>query len=251
MTEKVIFVIIKVLNIREGKILAEHQHNGHRSRMKSKFLDNGLDVFKTHEVLEMLLYYAYPRVDTNSIAHKLIDHFGSLSAVFDAPVDTLIKFGMTENTAVLIKLIPDLLRVYLEDKHNNKNKVINLDHVGDYFVPKFIGRENETVILLLLDSKGKELFCGAIEKGTVNATNVTIRKIVDFALRYNTCNAYIAHNHPSGVALPSRDDIITTKKIYSALNFVGVRLVDHFIVADNDYVSLAESSFGPEIFRPE
>lgn len=217
-------------------------HEGHRDRMRQKFLQDGLDVFETHEALELLLFYAIPRKNTNEIAHYLIEEFGSLSAVFDAPVDTLMKVGkLTRNTAVLIKLIPQISRIYLEDKHKRSNKLVSDDVVGDLLMHKFVGRTNETVILVLMDGKRKQLFCGVVNEGSLNGAEIHIRKMVELAMRYNASMAIISHNHPSGIALPSKDDMIATASVRDALSLVGVRLIDHIIVADDDYVSLRQS----------
>ncbi len=222
----------------------DNVHKGHRKRMKAKFLLHGFDVFEEHEVLEMLLYYAIPRSDTNPIAHKLLERFGSISAVFDATVDMLTDAGISENNAILIKMIPELSRIYLDDKFNNTSKIVDFENIVDYFVCKYVGRSEETVMLLLADAKGKEIYCGIIAKGSINSTDLPVRKIVDLALRYNAKTAIIAHNHPSGVAIPSKEDLESTALIYNALAHVNVLLADHVIIADDDGVSLAYSEFG-------
>lgn len=225
------------------------EHDGHRKRMRERYLSNsGFDGFHAHEVLEMLLYHTYPRGDTNPIAHKLLDQFGSLSAIFDAPYEALLKAGLTERAAVYFNMVPEITRLYLDDKHKNKSKIVDLDNLGGHLVSKFVGRETEVVVLLLLDSKGKELFCGVVSKGSINSSDVPIREIVGLALRFNAATAAIAHNHPSGVAIPSKDDIRVTKEVHDALKLVGVRLKDHLIFADNDYVSLADSQFDVGVF---
>ncbi len=226
----------------------ENVHKNHRSRVRKKFLLEGLDVFETHEALEFLLFYCVPYKNTSELAHRLLDTFGSLSAVFDAPYDALIEFGMTETQASMIKLIPEISRLYIDDKHNNNEKIFDYDNAHKKILSKYIGRDNEQVLLILLDAKGKEVFCGIISKGSLNDTSVPIRKIVDYSLRYNAKSAIIAHNHPSGVALPSKDDMNTTANVKSALDLIGVKLLDHFIVADNDCVSLAQSRIAPALF---
>lgn len=223
-------------------------HKGHRDRMRKRFLMGELDGFEMHEALELLLYYAVPRKDTNPIAHRLLDRFGSLSAVFDAPVDALTETGLSQNAAVMIKLIPGICRLYLDDKHNNQNKVINEKNMGDLLLQKFIGREYEAVVLMLLDAKYKELFCGVISKGSVSSCELYIRKIVQMALSNNARYAVLAHNHPSGVALPSNDDLNATQDVAGALALVNVTLLDHVVVADNDYVSMAQSGILKEVF---
>lgn len=226
----------------------ENVHKNHRSRVRKKFLLDGLDSFEKHEALEFLLFYCVPYKNTSELAHRLIDSFGSISAVFDAPYDALLSFGLTETQATMIKLIPEISRLYIDDKHNNGDRVFDYDDAPKKILRKYIGRMDEHVLLLLLDAKGKEIFCGIVAKGSLSDTSLPIRKIVDFALRYNAKSAIIAHNHPSGVALPSKDDMVATANVKSALDLIGVKLLDHFIVADNDCVSLAQSRIAPALF---
>ena len=216
-------------------------HEGHRSRLRQKYLANGFDSFEDHEILEMILFNCYRRRNTNDIAHKLLDTFGSISAVLEAPIDALIKAGVSESVAVTLRMIPDICRVYYDDRNNSPEKIISFAGLGEFFMRKFIGRFDESIYLLLTDSKQKEVFCGVIATGTNCASDVPFRKIVDLALRYNASNAVIAHNHPSGIAMPSREDLQVTRVLFNTLQSVGVRLVDHVIVADDDYVSLRDA----------
>ncbi|MEE0264379.1 MAG: JAB domain-containing protein [Acutalibacteraceae bacterium] len=227
--------------------MADNPHIGHRDRLRKKFLDNSFDSLEMHEILELMLYYAIPRKDTNPIAHQLIDSFGSISAVFDAPIDKLKEQGISENCAIYLKLIPQICRLYMEDKHNNDDKIIDVENAGEKLKHKFVGRDYEAVVLLLLDSKHKEVFCGVVSKGSVSACEVYVRKIIELAVMYNAKFAVLAHNHPSGLALPSNDDIYTTGKVFKALKLIQVALIDHVIVADDDYVSLRGSGFMDEM----
>lgn len=226
----------------------DNVHDGHRARVRKRFIQYGLDNFEKHEALELMLYYCVPMKNTSELAHRLIDAFGSLSAVFDAPYDVLLEFGLTEAQATYIKLMPEVARLYIDDKHNNLNKVVSGDAIGESILRKFIGRESENVLLLLLDAKGKEVFCGIVSTGSLNDASLPLRKIIDYSLRYNAKSAILAHNHPSGVALPSREDLDATLNVKKSLALIGVRLVDHFIVADNDCVSLAQSNICPTLF---
>ncbi len=217
-------------------------HNGHRQSVKKKFINNGLDGFNPHEALELYLYYAIPRKDTNPLAHRLLDRFVTIAGVCDAPIDELMdEFGLSENTAVLLKLLPHMSRLYNESKLNSDN-TIELDTIGDVIKTKFIGRVEEVVVLLLGDAKGKIIFFDVVAKGSINSSDMPIRKIVDLSIRHNARLAFVAHNHPSGNALPSTADVNTTKTLAKTLRAVGVRLFDHFIITDDDYVSLRESN---------
>lgn len=224
-------------------------HDGHRNRLKQKYKKNGFDSFEKHELLEFLLFYSISRKDTNELGHLLIDKFGSFSAVLDAPVDAIKEIdGIGEHSATLIKLIPQLCRCYMQDKDEHQNKVINIHNVPNIFINKFIGRQNEAVMLMLLDSKCKIQFCGVINEGSVNSVDIYVRKVVELAISYNASMAILAHNHPSGIAFPSKNDINTTINIKKALEIVEVRLVDHIIVADNDAVSMAQSKLKDYVF---
>ena len=219
-------------------------HQGHRARVKERFSREGLDGFSEHQVLELLLFYAIPQRDTNEIAHNLLNRFGTLSDVFNAPVKELKKVeGMGENVAIFISLIRQLKR-YCHMNATPKATVLNsLDECGDYLVPFFEGLVNETAYLLCLDAKRKVISCRPVDEGDVNSTGVSIRKVVDMALTENATSVILAHNHTSGVAVPSADDVQTTYQIANALQFIGVTLVDHFVIADGDYVSMVHSNY--------
>ena len=227
-------------------------HRGHRERMKEQFLKNELDSFQPHSVLELLLFYAIPLKDTNVIAHALLQKFGSLSGVFDAPFEELVKVeGIGRSAATLLKLVPQLCRRYQEDIDRDKTVIYSYDEAGKQLVNKYIGRQNEVVVLMLLDSKTRVLFCDVVDEGTVNSANIYIKKIVRLSVQYNASYAILSHNHPSGNCLPSKQDLSTTRWIYEALDTVEVRLIDHIIVSGNDYLSIAKSKLMPELFSPE
>ena len=225
-----------------------NEHSGHRQRMRKKFIENGFDVFEPHEALEMCLFYAIPRKDTNPLAHKLLDRYITIGGVCDAPIDELMnEFGLSESAAAYIKMLPEIARLYKESKMSDDN-IINYENLGEMFQTKFIGRTSEAVALLLGDAKGKMIYFNIISKGSINSSDMPVRKIVDLALRHYAKTAFIAHNHPSGTALPSHSDLVTTKTVRETLFGVGVELVDHFIVTDDDYVSLRESGMAGNIF---
>jgi len=217
-------------------------HEGHRQRLKDRFLKSGLADFEDHNVLELLLFFSVPRSDTNEIGHRLLKKFGSLSNVFEAPIDELCKVeGIGIHSATLIKLIPELCNIYHEDKTENITVVNSTNIAGRYFVPRFMGKTVEEVHIMLLDDKKKVIKCEMISKGTVNASAVSVRKIAAEALNNNATGVVLAHNHPGGIALPSGNDIIVTKRIYKALKLMDIQLCDHIVVADGDFVSMLDS----------
>lgn len=219
-------------------------HDGHRQRLKERFLEQGLDGFTDVQVLELLLFYAIPRRDTNPIAHELLKKFGSVRQVLEAPVQRLTEVEyITENVAVLLKLAPAMLRYYQVDKVKEEMPLVTIQACGDYLKHFFLGRRNETVFLLCLDAKCKVLACREVGEGSVNSANVPIRRVVEIALAEGASTVVLAHNHPSGIAIPSGEDLATTRRLYAALSTVDVILADHIVVADDDYVSMIQSGY--------
>ena len=222
-------------------------HDGHRQRLKERFLSEGLDHFDELYVLELLLFYCIPRKDTNPIAHQLLAHFGSLTNVFESTVEELQKVpGISKNAATFLTLIPQAGRYYQIKRAEPGDILHTIEQCGKYLVPYFYGRENETVFLLCLDAKCKVLVCKLIGEGSVNSANIPIRRVVEIALNANATTVILAHNHPSGLALPSADDVQTTLRVAKAMDAVEITLADHIVVADNDYVSLTQSGY----YRP-
>lgn len=219
-------------------------HSGHRQRVKDRYLKVGLDNFEEYQILELLLFYCLPRVDTNEIAHRLIKQFGSLAKVMDAPLAELEKVdGIGYNAAVFLKLVKDAGRSYLLSSVSKSITLRTIDDCVDYLVPFFDGRVNEAVYLLCLDANCNVLNCEMIEEGDVNFTAAPIRKIVNTAISSNATSVVLAHNHPGSVAIPSPEDIQTTMTVATALAAVGITLNDHIIVAARDGVSLAQSGY--------
>ena len=222
-------------------------HDGHRQRMKERFLREGLDHFSDIQVLELLLFYCIPRQDTNPIAHALLDRFGSLSQVLEAPAEELCKVpGIGQSAAVLLNMVLPINRAYERNRAENVQILARVEDCGSYLVPYFHGRRNETVFLLCLDAKCKVLGCRKMGEGSLNSASVPVRRIVETALGMSATTVVLAHNHPSGLALPSGDDVQSTYRVAAALNAVDINLADHIVVADGDYVSLTQSG----LYRP-
>ncbi len=223
-------------------------HQGHRQRLKDRFRQEGLDHFDERHVLELLLFYAIPQRDTAPIAQALLDRFGSLAQVLDANAEELEKVpGVSGNSSTLLTLITALGRYYLVSRTQNCDILDTTDKCGAYLLHRFYGRRNETVFLLCLDAKCKVLCCREVGEGSVNSASIPIRRVVEIALGVNATTVVLAHNHPSGLAVPSMDDVQTTRRIACALDAVEITLADHIVVADDDFVSLAQSGF----YRPE
>ena len=216
-------------------------HDGHRQRKKQRFLQHGLDSFADHEVLELLLFYAIPRRDTNETAHRLLEHFGTLKGVLTASVEELQKVeGVGESAAAFLHLLQAV--GYRALRTAGDDTILNsVDSAGAYFQKLLRGERREVLYQVCLDAKGKVLSHKRLSSGTVSMAPVNVREVVENALYTDASGVLLAHNHPSGIALPSEEDRQITMQIRQALGTMGIELVDHIIVADNDFVSMAAS----------
>ena len=217
-------------------------HDGHRDRLRARFLEYGLDNFNDLNALELLLFYAIPRRDTNEIAHALLECFGSLEGVFYASERELLQVpGIGTNAAALIRLVPQLMKKSALSRPDRREVIMNSSDAGRYFVPRFMYEQDEVVYLLCLDGQKRVIKCAEMGRGVVNCVETSIRRIVETALKYKSSSVTLAHNHPDGLALPSSEDDMVTKQVSTALALVGVSLEDHIIVAGDDFVSFADS----------
>ena len=220
------------------------QRSGHRERVRRRFLDEGLDGFKDYEALEMLLFYAVPRQDTKVIAKRLIDQFGSLQAVFHTPPERLMQeAGLTEATAALIAMLPQLARKIEEQQAQENARIRSTLDAGRDVIAMFRSRQDESVRILCLNASGKVVRRARIAAGDVNAVHFPIRKLVEEALACKAVSVILAHNHPGGTMAPSQEDLDATKAAKAALETVGIRLLDHLIVAGDNYCSLREEGY--------
>lgn len=204
-------------------------HENHRARVRKRFEHEGLKTFADHNVLELLLFYSIPQKDTNDIAHRLLDEFGSLSAVFDAPKDVLMNVvGVGENTATLIKLMPELFSRYEQDKIKNESIVLDsAEAAGKYFMSRFIGANTEKLYAVCLDNNCKVKKFVEVSEGNPDYTDLNMRKLVSEAINTNSSSVIISHNHPSGVAAPSAADVDATRALILMLKKLGIRVNDH------------------------
>ncbi len=225
-------------------------HEGHRQRMKERFLQEGLTHFSGHEVLEMLLYYALPYRDTNELGHRLEQSFGSLAKVLEADYHDLVKVeGVTPHVATLIAFCGQLARRYQREQYAMGTVLYDATSIGKYLLPWFSGAKDESVVLLSMDNRHKVLNTTRVFEGSVNSTQFNIRGAVHQVLRDNATVVVMAHNHPNGHALPSKADLDTTARFARVLEELNIRLFDHLVMAEDDFVSLAESGLMPGLWR--
>ncbi|MFT3952583.1 MAG: DNA repair protein RadC [Oscillospiraceae bacterium] len=209
--------------------------------MREKFLTSGIGALAEHEVLEMLLFFTVPRVNTNETAHRLLRQFGSLTGVLDAPADELFRFGLNENSVVLLKMIPSVLKLY-----SAQSAAMTLDSIraiSAYFQAAFVGATEEEIKVCCLDDRLSVIACPTVSTGTVKTVTLYARKVVEIAFRHNCALVILAHNHPGGDALPSDADISVTRQLINALAPLGIRLLDHVIVSRTGTTSMKAAGY--------
>lgn len=230
-------------NTTKGK--KENVHDGHRARLRRRFIEakDGFDSFEEHQILELILFYGIPRRDTNDYAHILIDKFGSLSKVVDAPIESLTEFSfVNENTAVLLKMLPAFMSVYHKSS-NKKEAYDNTNKLIDLFKSDFAGSTHEEFRIACFNVN-LELICDElISSGSPTNSSVDMRKLMEIIVRSNTVNIAIAHNHPNGEPTPSNADISVTRQIDTLTKGIGVKLLDHIIVGEIQAISLRNKGY--------
>ena len=218
----------------------ENLHKGHRSRVRAKFKNLGLEGFEEHEILELLLFYVIAQRDTNELAHMLIKKFGSLRDVLTAPYDLLVREkGIGESAALFLKLI------FAITSRTSASSLPKLGfkgrwNIAEYMIMKYEGQTKEQLYVLCLDAKLNVMAMEVIFEGEIERINISWRKIVHYLMINNASRIILVHNHPSGLSIPSGNDVYFTKDLKRILEPLGVKLMDHIIVSGNEYTSMEE-----------
>lgn len=227
-------------------------HDGHRDRLRKRFIEEGAEGFAAHNLLELLLFYAIPRKDTNETAHLLLRRFGDVQSVLSAPIEELCKVeGINQSSAALIRMCGELGTRYCAGRTDDLKRFYSFDDIGEYLVKLYWGVTEETVYVLLLNSGGSLIKTAQVCTGSVNSTAVNMRAIVSAALSANAACVVLAHNHPGGTAFPSAEDLTTTKTVANALAVSGIELAEHFVVAGRSYRRIMEQVKSAESARLE
>ena len=223
-------------------------HKEHRERVRKRFETLGLEDFDEHQVLEMMLFYAIPRKDTNEIAHRLIDRFGSFAQVMDTSLEELERVeGMGHSSALMLKFFRSCYRYYQMSKASSGKDMKSVEACAAYLMAKLEGKRNEEVYLLCLDAKRSLISCLKLAEGDICSANISPRKVLNAALSQNAMAVVLAHNHPGGFAIPSQEDVQVTLQLGKLLHGAGIYMLDHIVVTDDDYVSMFQSG----LFNPE
>lgn len=216
-------------------------HSGHRKRLRKRAQTEGIENFEMHNLLELLLFYTIPRADTNELGHRLLDYFGSFSAVLDAqPQELMQVHGVGPETAQFLSLLPTVFRIYMNEKSEPVKKINDIEEVMDVFVPHFVGQKKEMLYMVCIQAGNKVGKCICLAEGTGSEVDIDTRRIVLEAINANAIGVVLAHNHPSGNAKPSTADRIATVRIANALNAVDIPLLEHFVYVDGRYTALSE-----------
>ena len=218
-------------------------HEGHRDRMRTRYLQEGADGMASHEILEMLLYGTIPRGDTNEVSHRLLDEFGSISNLIEADPGEIAKTaGVGEKSAIFLSLLHALVLRYEGEKLEQKPALTSISKSVDYCRALLAFRPRECFYVISLDSRRKILHTSKISEGTINDAAVSPRLVVETALRYKATGIVLCHNHPNGNVKPSYEDIFLTNQLKMMLEPLGIQVVDHIIIGENQYFSFFENS---------
>ncbi len=212
-------------------------HADHRERLRQRFLSDGGQNMHDHELLELLLFYSRKRINTNPLAHQLIDRFGSLQGVLEASCEELLSCPqMGENTAVLLKLLPCIFHRYTINKRTESPIIYDdVEKLGAFFISYFTGRSEELFAVALFNNKNAMIDCKTLSSGSVNACTVGMNELAEFVFARRASGIVIAHNHPDGFAVPSVSDLECTMRIKHFFETAGIRFMEHILVADEDY----------------
>ncbi|HQP30689.1 MAG TPA: DNA repair protein RadC [Deltaproteobacteria bacterium] len=225
----------------------DNPHDGHRARLRRRFLEQGLDGFDDHQVLELLLTYAIPRSDTNPVAHALMRRFGTLSAVLEAdPRDLATVEGMGENAAAFLSLLPQATRRYFLDRvRQERPRLDDPDKGTRYLMALMAGRSEEVFYILCLDTQCRVIYPALVSEGTVKEAHVHPRHVVQEALAHKAAAVILAHNHPSGALKPSLQDHQITRVLVQAFEPLDIKVLDHIIIAGEESYSFAREGVLP------
>ena len=207
-----------------------------------RFLNKNPDWIKDEELLALLLRYVSEEPETAS--RKLLTEYGDIAALMEADAGDLQSLPyLSEDAVMLLRLVPELNRRYFVARSQGRTRLMSGKDYGEYLLPKFYGARDELVYLLCLDATNQVILCKQIEHGSVNSANIPIRRVVQEVLQANATTVVLAHNHPSGVAMPSREDVALTETLYNTLKAMDIHLDDHLIIANDTYLSLRECGY--------
>lgn len=226
----------------------DNVHKGHRQRMWKRYMEQGIDSFEEHELLEMMLYSAYSRRNTNDIAHELIRYFGGISGVLTADFDNLCDVpDVGPSAATQICFIRDMMSKYANTDY--RGIILNTsDKTREFCHSLLKGMKVEVAHALFLDSTMALVHQCRLSRGNSTSVEFDLKSIAEKAIRNRCEYVVLIHNHPSGAVLPSSADIATTRRTATTLLNIGITLSDHVIVSENDAYSMRASGHLQDIW---
>ncbi len=225
-------------------MIITNPHEQHRQRLRQMFVHCNPEKLPDHMLLEFLLSYSIPRIDTNPIAHELIDRFGSLENVLDADIEDLQRVdGVGENSALLLKMVPLFCNRYAANKLKPRMNFQSIERAADFFREYYISKNKEIASALLLDNANRLICHVELHEEAVNSSNINTRGLAQIALSYNAAGLILAHNHPSGDPTPSDADLHTTKQLLKAFSAIDLNLRAHLVIAGDRYVDVVQTLY--------
>jgi DNA repair protein RadC len=221
-----------------------HKGEGHRGRLRDRFLVGGLKGFHDYEVVELLLTLGMPRKDCKAAAKAAMETFGSLQGVFEASSKDLCDVpGIGPKNQLGIKLIKAVADRYLEKKIVGRDHLNNSRELFDYLYHTLRDKGRERFVAIFLNTRNEVVTMETMFEGTLTASQVYPREVIQAALKNRAAAVIFAHNHPSGDPEPSKDDLAVTRRLVYACRVMGVQVHEHIVIGENRYFSFADQGY--------
>lgn len=217
-------------------------HSGHRQRLRNRFLAVGLNGLSDEQALELLLTYAIPRRNLTPLVRELLERFGSYYDVLQASPEQLraVK-GIGDSGVAMIMLVCQSMKAFSSNRRTPTRKPAGLmDRYRQHLKPLYEGRFEEAAFLAGLDANGQIIHTQFLGSGGIGSVEISLRHVVSVAIGMEVEAVFVAHNHPSGLLIPSDSDISATILLQNALNSVDIALIDHYILTDSDIISIRD-----------
>ena len=211
---------------------------GHRKRLRSRFMENGIESLANYEVIEILLTFSIPQRDVKPIAKELIARFGSLKGIFEASPDELMQVPyVKDKTVELIQFIREVSVLYTKQISQEVPVNFSDEDLVQYCVKKIGDKKDEEFWVICLDSRYKMVNDECVSEGTIDKAAVYPRKVMEIAIKNKAYALVFTHNHPNQNVEPSEHDITLTKALILAAKTLGITVYDHLIVSKNSCYS--------------
>ncbi|MCD7730583.1 MAG: hypothetical protein LUI05_03695 [Oscillospiraceae bacterium] len=222
---------------------SHYSFEGHRRRLKEKFVRTGFEGFNDQQIIELILFYCYNRIDTSEMSKRLVNHFGNIGEVMDAPIEDLIRIGQISfSAATLIKVIAKTTQPYYRS-HMEKTCFDSPEKLKSLFLSYFISLKHEEFRIACFDNDLRIMNCSIVNTGTLSRDPIDMRRVVEIVIASKATLIALGHNHVGGTPLPSDADIVLTKNIVNLMKCIDVRVLDHVIVGASDSYSMRKNGY--------